>query len=240
MSSRRDALRMIGAAAAASVIAPELWLPRPATAQPAPGALPGCIVTPQQTEGPYFVDNQLRRGDLRLDPATGTLTPGMPLTLSITVAQLNGGGCRPLNGAIVDVWQCDAHGQYSGVADRRQGVDTRESNVLRGHQVTGADGRVEFTTIYPGWYPGRAVHIHFKVRTSESSGRAGEFTSQWYFEDTVSDDVFAAGPYAEHSDRRVRNDRDGIYRRGGRELMLALQKTDEGFHGTFDLGVRLG
>ena len=241
MSSRREALRVLGAAAAASLVVPKIWLPHSLeAAQPAPGAMPGCIVSPQQTPGPYIVDKRLRRADLRLDPATGTLTAGVPLTLSLKVAQIVGTDCRPLAGAVVDVWQCDAHGEYSGVVDRAQGFDTRGKSFLRGYQLTDEDGRAEFTTIYPGWYPGRSVHIHFKVRTSESAGRAGEFTSQWYFDDGLSDAVFTSGPYAEKAGRRTLNERDGIYRRGGRELMLAVKKTPAGYAGTFDLGVRLG
>jgi protocatechuate 3,4-dioxygenase beta subunit len=236
--SRREALRAFGAVAAASVVMPDRWL-ADLHAQPAPGAVPACVVRPQQTEGPYFVDQQLRRDDLRVDPATGLVTAGVPLTLAVNLTTVDGPNCRPLAGAVVDVWQCDASGQYSGVVDRAQGFDTRGTNFLRGYQVTDSDGRVEFTTIYPGWYPGRTVHIHFKVRTNQSSGRAGEFTSQWYFDDELSDTVFASGPYAEKQGRRQRNDRDGIYRRGGQDLMLAVSKTPTGYAGTFDLGVRL-
>jgi protocatechuate 3,4-dioxygenase beta subunit len=236
--SRREALRIFSAAAAVSLVTPDAWLAG-LQAQPAPGAIQGCVVRPKQTEGPYFVDRQLQRDDLRVDPATGLITPGVPLTLAINLASVDGANCRPLAGAVVDVWQCDAHGQYSGVVDRTQGFDTSGTQFLRGYQVSDREGRVEFTTIYPGWYPGRAVHIHFKVRTSQSSGRAGEFTSQWYFDDQLTDTVLASGPYAEKQGRRQRNDRDRIYQRGGKELMLNVSKTATGYTGTFDLGVQL-
>ena len=239
LKTRRETLRALGAAAAGALVLPDFWGPAPQAQTSAGVALPACIVSPQQTEGPYFVDKQLRRDDLRADPATGLITAGVPLTLAVNLTNVEGSNCRPLAGAIVDVWQCDAHGQYSGVVDRAQGFDARGKNFLRGYQVTDKHGRVEFTTIYPGWYPGRAVHIHFKVRTSQASGRAGEFTSQWYFDEGVTDGVFGSGPYAEKKGQRQRNERDGIHRRGGRELMLAVSKTARGYAGTFDLGVRL-
>jgi protocatechuate 3,4-dioxygenase beta subunit len=210
------------------------------TQSPLSGAVSGCVVTPSQTEGPYFVDERLRRADIRIDPSSGTIKAGVPLALSVRVSRIEHGQCSPMAGAIVDVWQCDAEGIYSDVRDQGRGqFDTRGQKFLRGYEITDREGRVEFTTIYPGWYPGRTVHIHFKVRTSMTAGRAGEFTSQWYFDDAITDAVFAQGPYSAMGARSVRNDRDRIYRRGGRELMLNLTRSETGYRAAFDLGIDL-
>ncbi|MGB3138331.1 MAG: hypothetical protein WBB18_16100, partial [Nodosilinea sp.] len=111
---------------------------------------PACTVRPQQTEGPFFVDEGLSRSDIRSDPAMGAVKPGVPLTLQFQVSQVGNDNCMPLAGAVVDVWHCDATGVYSDVADRR--ASTVGQKFLRGSQVTNADGIVEFITIYPGWY----------------------------------------------------------------------------------------
>jgi protocatechuate 3,4-dioxygenase beta subunit len=238
MPTRREAVRILSAAAAGAGLGGPAALADAAGAAPLLAAFPPCVVVPQQTEGPYFVDTRLKRADIREDPSTGIVKPGLPLTLAINVTKIEGAQCSPLTGAMVDVWQCDAAGEYSDVSDRRLGFDTRGRKFLRGYQETDQDGRVLFTTIYPGWYPGRTVHIHFKIRTG-TGNRAGEFTSQWYFDDAVTDQVLAAGPYAAKGPRSTRNDRDGIYRRGGRELMLNLAPAAAGYAATFDIGLRL-
>lgn len=239
LPSRREMVRLFTAASAATALAGSAsFFDSLEAAQVAP-AQPRCVVVPKQTEGPYFVDERLRRGDIRQDPANGAVKAGVPLTLAINLTAIEHGKCAPLAGAMVDVWQCDAEGEYAGVLDRGRRFDTRGQKFLRGYELTDRDGRVEFTTIYPGWYPGRTVHVHFKVRTNSGNGRAGEFTSQWYFDDAMTDEVFKSGPYAAKGARPIRNDRDGIYRRGGSELMLNVSRTAEGYAGTFDLGIQL-
>jgi protocatechuate 3,4-dioxygenase beta subunit len=234
--SRRQAIAFLGAggAVALGALAPS----GRARAQ----SLPSCVATPQQTEGPYFVDEKLRRADIRADSPGGAPRPGLPLQLTLQVSQLGGNGCTPLPGALVDVWHCDAAGLYSDVSDG-QG-DTRGSKFLRGQQVAGADGLVRFTTIYPGWYPGRAVHIHFKLRAAAGAGRAYEFTSQLYFDEAVSDRVLARAPYIAKGKQgtqgtRTRNETDGLYRRGGKQLMLALSPSPsgEGYNGHFHIAL---
>ena len=195
---------------------------------------PRCVLTPAQTEGPYFVDERLQRSDIRGDPADGAARPGALLALTLRVFALDGAACASLAGAIVDLWHCDAAGVYSDASDARFG--TRGSKFLRGYQVTDAGGHVRFTTIYPGAYPGRTVHIHFKVRTSKP-GRVGEFTSQLYFDDALTDRVHAQPPYAGPGARRMRNDRDGLYRAGGRQLQLDVVPTGEGYATAYAVGI---
>jgi protocatechuate 3,4-dioxygenase beta subunit len=232
--SRREALAVLGAAGAAGIHA-GLGDHAPLLAQ-----VPACVVVPQQTQGPYFVDERLNRSDIRSDPADGKNVPGLDLDLALKVMQIGADGrCVPLVGALVDVWQCDAAGVYSDVQDARVGFDTRGKRFLRGQQTTDGFGDVRFTTIYPGWYVGRCVHIHFKVRTPAAGGRsATEFTSQLYFDEKVTDEVHAKPPYLEKGRRDTPNERDGIYRNGGAQLMLALRKWPRGYAGTFALALK--
>jgi len=190
-------------------------------------ASPLCVVRPQQTEGPYFIDEKLNRADIRSDPASGEVRPGVALQLMFNVSALRGGSCAPLAAASVDVWHCDALGAYS---DRTQ-------KFLRGYQVTDGAGVARFTTIYPGWYQGRAVHVHFKVRTDPAAGRGREFTSQIYFDEAVTDQISALEPYARRGQRRLRNDADGLFRNGGRQLLVAPTRNGQGYAATFDLAL---
>jgi protocatechuate 3,4-dioxygenase beta subunit len=226
--TRREVLSLLAAAGAVPFVAMD------AHAQ----AVPGCVVVPAQTEGPYFVDAKLNRSDVRSDPSTKRTINGVPLALSVKVFQLSGAtACAPLAGAIVDLWQCDALGEYSDVADRKIGFDTRGQKFLRGYQITDAAGLVRFTTIYPGWYPGRTVHIHFKIRTEPTAARGREFTSQLYFDDALTDKVHGQAPYNTKGQRRTTNANDGIYRNGGKQLMLQITPDGAAYQGTFELAL---
>ncbi len=197
--------------------------------------LPICVVSPEQTVGPYYADVQLNRADIRADTTSGTVKEGLPLALTMRVSQISANSCTPIEGAIVEIWHCDAEGVYS--AFEREG--TANQNFLRGHQTTDANGTAQFTTIYPGWYPGRTTHIHFKVHTTGTNGQDYEFTSQMYFDDDISNQVFAQAPYSTKGPRNQTNASDGIYRDDGDQLMLALAQANQGYTGTLHIGLDL-
>ncbi|HEY5873017.1 MAG TPA: intradiol ring-cleavage dioxygenase, partial [Gaiellaceae bacterium] len=136
-----------------------------------------CILAPEQTEGPYYVDDAA----VRRNVTEGR--PGVALALRLTVVDAS--TCKPVENAAVEIWHCDAAGVYSGV----QG-DT--GMFLRGVQRTDSKGLAIFRTIYPGWYPGRAVHIHTMVHI----GGNVVHTGQLYFPDAVTDAVYKRTPYS--------------------------------------------
>jgi protocatechuate 3,4-dioxygenase beta subunit len=193
--------------------------PNPAPVANTPGT---CTLYPQQTEGPYYVDGDMLRADIREDRA------GTPLQLDLLVLSAN--GCAPLANAAVDIWQCDAAGVYSGYQGQLGGLDTRGLIFLRGTQLTGRDGRVRFTTIYPGWYPGRTTHIHFKVHLSPTR----EATSQLYFPEELNREVYATVPYAAHGQKDTSNMADGF---AGSAPLLAVTSTLMGYAATMTITV---
>jgi protocatechuate 3,4-dioxygenase beta subunit len=204
--------------------------------------IPNCVVRPEMTEGPYFVDGQLERSDIRTEPSDGSVKEGVPLTLAFAVSQISDSTCSPLAGATIDIWHCDALGVYSGVSDPR--FDTSDQTWLRGYQVTGNDGIAQFITIYPGWYPGRAVHIHFKIRTTVTGNETYEFTSQFFFDDALSDQVFMLSPYDSKGEGNTLNSNDGIYGGGGDQMTLNLTQVNgsdmsAGFTTTFEIALDL-
>ena len=202
-----------------------------ATATPTPtstGTVPSCVVRPAVTEGPYFVDEKLNRSDIRGD------RQGALLALTFNVARITSSSCTALQGATVDIWHCDAAGQYSDISD--PGFNTKGQTWLRGYQTTNANGQAAFTTIYPGWYSSRAVHIHFKIRTTTSSNQSYEFTSQLFFDDTLSDQVFMQAPYASRGQRDTLNSNDTIYKS---TLLLTASQTAQGYAATFDIGLSI-
>jgi protocatechuate 3,4-dioxygenase beta subunit len=196
------------------------------------------VLRPALTEGPYFVDEKLNRSDIRVDPSDNSTRPGVPLTMTLRILGVSGSGCAPIAGAQVDVWHCDAQGVYSDVAD--PGGNTRGKKFLRGYQVSDAQGVVNFQTIYPGWYQGRATHIHFKIRTDPSSERGRELTSQLFFDEKLNEEIYAQAPYTTKGTRgRTTNAQDGVYREGGNQLLMALTKSGQDYTGTFDVGLKL-
>ena len=197
------------------------------------GTLPTCVVVPELTEGPYYVDVNLERSDIRPNTADGAVAEGTPLELAWVVSQVDGNGCLPLEGAIVDVWHCDALGVYSGV----QG--SSGTDFLRGFQRTDAGGGATFTTIYPGWYQGRAVHIHFKIRTEPDADAGFEFTSQLFFDDALNQQVFASGVYAAKGQPDQPNASDGIFNQSGGATLLDVTQDGDSYKTTFEIAVQL-
>jgi protocatechuate 3,4-dioxygenase beta subunit len=203
------------------------------------GTTNACVLDPTTTKGPYWVDERLNRSDVRSDTnglASPNPRPGLPLTLEFAVQASSAGACTPLQGAQVDIWHCDASGLYSEVGS------TAGQNFLRGYQVTDSSGIARFTTIYPGWYSGRAVHIHVKVRLFDASNNTTtEATTQVFFDDAVTDSVYAnVSPYSSRPNRDTRNSADGIY--GNQTvLLLALEGgNSSGYAANISLGVTLG
>ncbi|MDZ4855195.1 MAG: intradiol ring-cleavage dioxygenase [Nitrospirota bacterium] len=231
--SRREVMAYLGATGVAWLMAGNLY-PRHAVAVTRG---PSCVARPEQSEGPYFVDERLHRVDIRSDPTDGRIRPGTALALTLLISRLHSGDCQPLPGAQVDIWHCDASGVYSDVQD--PDFTTLGQKFLRGYQITDARGEVRFVTVYPGWYPGRTVHIHFKIRTATMAQRRFEFTSQLYFDDELTDRVYAAPPYAANGPRIARNQHDWIFRRGGDRLMLETTTTNNGYAATFPIGLQL-
>jgi len=230
--SRREALAFLGATGALLFLG---CSDSSATSSDTGDASSSCVVRPELTEGPYYVDEELLRSDIRSDPSDGTIRPGALLALTFNVSSAATSACSPLAGAIVDVWHCDALGVYSDVSD--PSFNTSGKKFLRGYQVTGSDGVARFTTIYPGWYQGRAVHIHFKIRSAASAASAYEFTSQLFFDDSLTDQVHATEPYASKGQRTLRNSGDGIYNGGGSQLVLDVTGTADGYAATFSIAL---
>jgi len=250
--SRREILGLLGSAGAAMFFAgtlPSLAQGATVTATgaatgaataagtPTATAIPTCVVKPELTEGPYFVDEKLDRSDIRLDPSTNKQVPGVPLALMFRVYRVGTNACVPLANAQVDVWHCDAAGRYSDEAAN----NTVGQKFLRGYQTTDGYGVAQFTTIYPGWYQGRAVHIHFKIRTAAatSSAQMHEFTSQLFFDEAFTVEVYKQAPYNAQTGRRQSNAQDGIFRDSGGQLTLVVTKETEGYAARFDIGLNL-
>ena len=237
--SRRDVLLYIGAITASAAgcrrrrSQPSVWTGAAiSTAKAIAATPPACVVRREQTEGPYFIDEKLNRSDIRVDPSDKSAKAGVPLRLEFHVSHIGGGACTPLSGATIDMWHCDALGVYSGV----QG---NSGNFLRGFQRTDANGKATFQTIYPGWYQGRAVHIHFKVRTDPDASAGFEFTSQLFFDDDVSRSVYSTGVYAQKGAQDVPNAQDGIYNQSGGATLVSVTQEGDGYKASFPLAVQL-
>ncbi|MBN9528536.1 MAG: intradiol ring-cleavage dioxygenase [Alphaproteobacteria bacterium] len=192
-----------------------------------------CVLSPSMTEGPYWVDEKLNRSDLTTGTTRPSVTQGTPLTLSINVLSYGSSSCTPAAGVQIDLWHCDAIGAYSDVSAN----STVGQTFLRGYQTTDANGQVTFTTIYPGWYSGRTVHIHLRARVYDAAGNTTyNFTSQLFFDDTVTDAVFASAPYNSRGTRDTLNARDSIYN-NQTSALLSLTRTASGYAGAISIGL---
>ena len=179
-----------------------------------------CVLAPEMTGGPYYIDGEKVRRDIT-DGKKGTR-----LDLALTVVDAS--TCRAIRGAVVDIWHCDAGGVYSGF-----GAGASNSTFLRGLQKTDSKGVAHFKTIYPGWYPGRTVHIHVKVHV----GGNVVHTGQLFFSDAVTDAAYKKTPYSKRPNRNPRNAGDAIFVNGGKRSLLKLRKTKTGYRGTIVMGV---
>ena len=197
-----------------------------------------CMLTPELTEGPYYIANE----KLRTNITEGR--PGTPLTLKLAVVDAS--TCRAISGALVDIWHCDAGGIYSGYSSLSSGAaapgpggpgghqaPTDKLNFMRGIQKTNAQGIATFQTVYPCWYRGRTVHIHVKVHIG---GRV-EHTGQLFFPDSLTDTVYKKRPYSNRPGRDMRNADDSIFRNGGSKSLLALHRSGNGYVGAITMGV---
>jgi protocatechuate 3,4-dioxygenase beta subunit len=170
-----------------------------------------CTLTPELTEGPFYFDVDSIRSDIRDD------RDGVTLRLAVRVR--NAESCEPIRNAVVDIWQCDAEGQYSGIDD--------DETFLRGAQVTDSSGIVEFLTVYPGWYQGRTVHIHAKIHLDKQT----VLTTQLFFDEKTQRAVYDSGPYAVGD---TDNDSDSIFNDA---LVLATRPEGDGYLGAISVDV---
>lgn len=230
--TRRGALRRLGGAGLGLAAIGGLTSLAPGGADEAHAA--SCVLTPELTEGPYYLD----LGKLRANITEGRA--GLRLDLKIRVVDAT--TCKPLKDVAVDLWHADALGRYSGIASQ----GTAGKTYLRGIQLTDAGGVARLRTIYPGWYEGRATHIHV---TAHVGGKAGAtysggtraHTGQFFFRDATTDKVARLAPYSTRQVARVRNGADGIYRQGGSGQVLALRARGssirKGYTGTITVGI---
>jgi Dioxygenase len=233
--------------------------------------------SPQQTEGPYFVAAAPNRSNITSDPSDGTVQQGIPLQLVIHVYKINNNpgntssnittltttsaaaanvgsnnnnilSCIPFKGARVDIWHANPQGLYSGISQ----IGTEGKMYLRGYQITDDNGTVKFNTVYPGWYEGRAIHIHVLVRSFDGRATGGSnetfhWTSQMYLNNSLNQQVHTQLPYSKHGLPPMMNEQDGIYlgpstdklvpKNTGQHLMLNLIKDKQGYNGTFNIVV---
>jgi protocatechuate 3,4-dioxygenase beta subunit len=217
--SRRRALAVFGGLGLAAVLpgcADDDPAATPATSAPQGSA--DCVLMPELTEGPYYLDLDLVRHDITEG------RPGLPLELAVGVVDAE--SCDPVEGAAVDVWHCDAEGAYSG-------VEGDAGTFLRGVQVTGADGVAAFRTILPGWYAGRAVHVHLKV----ALGTTDVHTGQLFFDEATIAAAYESAPYTARGAPDTSNEADGIFGQSGGTTVVAVTP-GETYRGTVTLGVQ--
>jgi len=228
--SRRDALGVLSAAAAAAVVGCGNSPTSPTsttTTTPAAATGAACAASPSETIGPYPSLTDLVRSDIREGKS------GTTVTLTLTVVNANN-NCAAVPNAIVDIWQCDADGRYSQYS--QPGFNGTGQTFLRGIQTTDSSGRVTFTTIYPGWYQGRATHIHVEVTVD---GRSVKVT-QIAFPETVTAAVYASGVYAAKGQNPTSNAGDMVFSDSlSSELATVTGDPASGYNATFTVGVSL-
>lgn len=230
--SRRNALKLVAVTAAGGALMSPAAFAQEAAATGATETtlMPGadvCVLTPEVTEGPYYFDPSLDRADITEGTQTGVAT-----TVRLQIVDSS---CKPIEGARVDIWHCNAIGLYSGYANQTGGVDTTGQTFLRGTQFASTSGIVEFHTIYPGWYAGRTTHIHFKVFLDEQT----VLTGQIFFPDALSQFIYQnVPPYTDHGhDRDVLNANDNIATQATRASFAYVKELEERYLVALIIGV---
>ncbi|MEU9914921.1 intradiol ring-cleavage dioxygenase [Streptomyces sp. NPDC051001] len=239
---RRTVLIATGATAAALAVTAAPEAPTAGAADTAPVAAAAvCTLTKEMTEGPYYLDGALVRADIRENKT------GFRLNLALTV--VDDDTCAVIQGALVEIWHCDALGEYSGYVGNNGHNEPDNGTFLRGGVLTDSSGLATITTVYPGWYRGRCVHIHVKVHTGVTLTSDGSFTGgtelhtgQLFFDETITARVGALSPYSTNTVTRTTLAQDSIYDEGGAASgLLTLTELgtspSAGYTGTLTLGI---
>ena len=202
------------------------------------------IASPAMTEGPFFVDEKLNRTNLLAGTTRPAVVNGTPLQLNLNVLCLDAkGNAIPYSGAQIDVWHSDTAGIYSDEDDPINPEVTSGQRWLRGYQLIDTAGKATFSTVVPGWYEGRTPHIHFKVRQfSTAKQKTAEFTSQFFFDDKLLNQIYANAPYNKRGSRQMLNTDDGIYSErlkdgslSGEHQLLSLVPIGHGYSSEFTI-----
>ncbi|MET8975949.1 intradiol ring-cleavage dioxygenase [Streptomyces sp. NPDC004539] len=200
-----------------------------------------CTLTKEMTEGPYYLDGQYVRADITEGKT------GFPLKLALTV--VDDDTCATISNALVEIWHADVLGEYSGFVGSNGHTEPDSGTFLRGGVLTNSSGVANITTVYPGWYRGRCVHIHVKVHVNVTLTSNGSFTGgqelhtgQLFFDETVTARVGALTPYSTNTVTRTTLAQDSIYDEGGAAsgllTLTALGSSPTaGYSGSLTLGI---
>lgn len=200
-----------------------------------------CTLNAEVTEGPYSLSGALVREDIREDKE------GVEVQYTFTVVDQDN-DCAPLSGALVELWHCDSLGEYSGFVGGNGHTEEDNGTFLRGGQLTGTDGTVSITSIWPGHYVSRAVHVHMRVHTdvtlTDDSYTGGEVihTGQLFFDADINAEVQAISPYSDNTTAETALADDSIYDDGGASsgllTLTALgSSVSDGYTATLTVGV---
>ncbi|MFF7983858.1 intradiol ring-cleavage dioxygenase [Streptomyces sp. NPDC007901] len=200
-----------------------------------------CTLNAEVTEGPYSLEGALVREDVREDKE------GVEVQYTFTVVD-QANDCAPLADALVEIWHCDALGEYSGFVGKNGHTETDDGTFLRGGQMTDSNGEVSLISIWPGHYVSRAVHVHMRVHTDVTltddsyTGGSVVHTGQLFFDADINTEVQASSPYSDNTTAETQLDDDTIYDGGGASsgllTLTALgDSVSDGYKATLTVGV---